>query len=266
MVIDEPQSVDLGERRSCQSYADLTARGDEHGRRQMGTIGIVGGLGPEATIEYYRRIPVFVRDLGRGSSAPEMIIYSADLTRFFELMELEDWARLAEWLAARVNALHSAGADLAAIASNTPHIVFDELKPLVRIPLVSIVEETCRRAESLGLRKLGLMGTKFTMHHNFYEKTFSGNGMEVVVPREDEQLFIHEKLVSEIGLGIIEGDTRGELLSIAGRMLKEDSIDGLILGCTELPLILDKDEYGIPFLNTTAIHVEGIVRHWNEKH
>jgi aspartate racemase len=232
----------------------------------MRTIGIVGGLGPEATIEYYRRIPEHVLNLGYRKDAPEIVIYSADLGRLFELMELEDWDGLAEWLVARVNALQSAGVGLAAIASNTPHIVFDEVASLARVPMVSIVEETCQKASGLELRKLGLMGTKFTMHHNFYEKAFHSQGMKIVVPKPQEQIYIHEKLLSEIGLGVIETTTRNELLSIVRRMLKEDLIDGLILGCTELPLILDRDEYGIPFLNTTAIHVEGIVRCCIESH
>ncbi len=225
----------------------------------MKTVGILGGLGPEATIEYYRSIPALIEERAHGEPVPEMVIYSASLRRFIEQMERQNWAGVAAWLAVRVNALGSAGSDFVAIASNTPHIVFDEVESLSRVPLISIVEETCSRAESLGLRRVGLMGTKFTMGHDYYGKIFSKGGMEVLVPRQEEQQYIHEKLASEICEGIMERETKERLLSIVKRMLDESSIEGVILGCTELPLILDKDEFGIPFLNTTAIHVESIV-------
>jgi aspartate racemase len=109
------------------------------------------------------------------------------------------------------------------------------------------------------LKRLGLMGTKFTMESDFFQKVFQDAGISVVVPLKDKQQFIHDKIISEIDLGIIKKSTRQELLSIAKRMIDEDSIDGLTLGCTELPLILEKDECGIPFLNTTSIHVDSIV-------
>lgn len=223
----------------------------------MKRIGIIGGLGPESTIDYYKGIINIFRQ--RNLAAPEIIIYSANVNRLLELAEAREWNKLAEWLVEMVNALHNAGAEFAIIGSNTPHIVFDKVKSKSPIPMLSIVDETCNRASNMKLKKLGLMGTKFTMESDFFQKAFHDAGISIIVPMKDEQQFIHNKIVSEIALGIIKNSTRQELLSVVKRMIDEDSIDGLILGCTELPLILEKDEYDIPFLKTTAIHIDSIV-------
>ncbi len=225
----------------------------------MKRIGIIGGLGPESTIEYYRGIINAFRRREANLETPEIMIYSADVSRLLELMEAKNWNVLVDWLAKMVNALHSAGAEFVVIGSNTPHIVFDKVRARSPTPMLSIVDETCKRASGMKLKKLGLMGTKFTMESNFFQKAFHDAGISIIVPMKDEQQFIHNKIISEIALGIIKNSTRQELLSIAKRMIDEESIEGLILGCTELPLILEKDEYGIPFLKTTAIHIDSIV-------
>ncbi len=225
----------------------------------MKRIGIIGGLGPESTIEYYRGIINAFRRREANLETPEIMIYSADVSRLLELMEAKNWNGLVDWLVKMVNALHSAGAEFAVIGSNTPHIVFDKVRARSPIPMLSIVDETCKRASGMKLKKLGLMGTKFTMESNFFQKAFHDADISIIVPMKDEQQFIHNKIISEIALGIIKNSTRQELLSIAKRMIDEESIEGLILGCTELPLILEKDEYGIPFLKTTAIHIDSIV-------
>lgn len=223
----------------------------------MKRIGIIGGLGPESTIDYYKGIINIFRQ--RDLAAPEIIIYSADVNRLLELAEAREWNKLVEWLVEMVNALHNAGAEFAVIGSNTPHIVFDKVKSMSPLPMLSIVDETCKRASNMKLKKLGLMGTKFTMESDFFQKAFHDAGISIIVPMKDEQQFIYNKIISEIALGITKNSTRQELLSVVKRMIDEDSIDGLILGCTELPLILEKDEYGIPFLKTTAIHIDSIV-------
>lgn len=225
----------------------------------MKKIGIIGGIGPESTLDYYRGIIDAFRDRIGGMNYPDIIIYSADLTELIRILEAKDLDKLVEWLLARVDALQRAGAEFAAIASNTPHVVFDELARRSPLPLISIVEATCGKARSLGLKRLGLLGTKFTMQADFFLQPFQAQGMTVVVPLSEEQQFIHEKLFSEIELGIIKDETRDGLLSIVKLMIERDGIDSIILGCTELPLILPGEAHGIPFLNTTAIHVESIV-------
>ena len=181
-------------------------------------------------------------------------------------VETESWLELSQWLLGVINSLHRAGAEFAAIASNTPHIVFDEIKTKSPVPLLSIVEETCNKAKKMELKRVGLMGTKLTMETDFYKKPFISKGISVAVPSEEEQQLIHHKLFSEIEFGIFKESTKEELLAIAKRMADEEGIDALILGCTELPLILTEDGYdGIPFLNTSAIHCDRIVSYCVEK-
>ena len=227
----------------------------------MKTIGIIGGIGPESTLDYYKRIIRTFQKQHVDLAYPEIIIFSINLNECLGIMEKGEWSKLIDLLADRVGALQRAGADFAAIASNTPHVVFDEVNKRSPIPMLSIVEETCRRAEALGLKKLGLLGTRFTMESDFFMKPFNSRGRSIVVLDGNEQKFIHEKLMSEIELGIFKDSTRDDLLSIVKRLIDDESIDSLILGCTELPLILDKDQYGIPFLNTTAIHTDSIVEY-----
>jgi aspartate racemase len=225
----------------------------------MKTIGIIGGLGPESTLDYYKGIIRAVQEDHPEKAYPEIIVYSADLNAFIRLMEQQEWPKITGYLVEKIKALADAGAEFAAIASNTPHAVFDEVSARSPIPLLSIVEETCKKAMHMRLKKIGFMGTKFTMEADFYKIPFVGNGMEIVVPGKSDRALIHERLFSEIELGIIKDSTRGELLGIVKKMIETEAIDALILGCTELPLILTKDEFGIPFLNTTAIHIERIV-------
>lgn len=226
----------------------------------MKLIGIIGGLGPESTVDYYKSIIDSFRTEG-SLAAPEMVIYSVDLEEVLALVSRQEWNSLIYLLVAKIKALHRAGADFAVISANTPHIVFDEVQARSPLPLLSIVTATLEKTTDLGLKNVGLLGTKFTMQRNFFSPQFSARGVSVVVPSAADQEYIHDKLMTEIELGIISDETRKGLLAVIERMITADNIDGVILGCTELPLILDKSDFGIPFLNTTAIHVESIVNY-----
>jgi aspartate racemase len=225
----------------------------------MKTIGIVGGLGPESTLDYYREIISAFKSSHGDLEYPEILIFSVNLSEILPFVNERNWSGLCEILLKKINALHRAGAEFAAIASNTPHVIFNDIQSRSPIPLLSIVEATCTKAKQMGLKHAGLMGTKFTMESNSYQKVFLPEGISIALPSEKEQQFIHQKLFAEIELGIFKDSTRDALLAIAQRMLEAESIDALILGCTELPLILPEKSFGIPFLNTTAIHCERIV-------
>lgn len=227
----------------------------------MKKIGILGGIGPESTVDYYKSIISAFNTRYPELAYPEIILYSANLNELMTIFESQNWTRLCEWLLEKIKFIHGAGAEFAAIASNTPHIVFDEIKSKSPIPLLSIVAETCDKAQKLGLKNVGLLGTKLTMASDFYKKPFQNRGISVVVPSEPEQQHIHQRLFSEIELEIFKDSTRNELLTIVKRMLNEEKIDSVVLGCTELPLILTESRYGIPFLNTTAIHCESIIKY-----
>jgi aspartate racemase len=227
----------------------------------MKRIGMIGGIGPESTHEYYRLIIGAFHDKQGDLGCPEIIIYSANLSSLMKILEAKDWVGLTDWLLEKVISLHKAGAEFAVIGSNTPHIVFDKVSSRSPLPMLSIVEETRKYVQKRGFKKLGLLGTRFTMESDLFKKPFADTEITVVVPEKEDQELIHHKLFSEIELGMIKDSTREELLSIVKKMIDRHSIDALILGCTELPLILNQDQYGIPFLNTTAIHAESIVKY-----
>ena len=223
----------------------------------METLGIVGGIGPESTTEYYRQIIASYRQRKQDGSYPLIIINSIDMKRMLDLIAANELVRLTSYLVGELQKLAKAGADLGLLASNTPHIVFDELSRQSPIPLLSIVEAACQATKKLGLKRVGLLGTRFTMQARFYPDTFSKEGMTIVAPGVEEQVYIHDRYMSELVNGIILSETRERLLAIADRLKTQEGIEGLILGGTELPLILQEESYsGIPFLDTTRIHVD----------
>ncbi len=229
----------------------------------MKRIGMIGGFGPESTLDYYRLLIEQYRQMSGEGSLPEIIINSMDVYSLLNMVGQKRWDDLTQYLLVGIETLAQAGADFGFISANTPHIVFDRLKNLSPIHLISIVEETGKKTKDLGLQKVGLLGTSFTMQSSYYQEVFSKENISIVVPLEEEQDYIQNKLMTEIELGKFHEVTRKELLLIVKRMVDEDSIEGLILGCTELPLILTKEEYGIPFLNTTKIHVDSVIRYYN---
>ncbi len=226
----------------------------------MKTLGVIGGVGPESTIEYYRLIITAYRERTRDGSYPPVIINSIDLKRMVEWITAGELTKIAEYLLAELQRLARAGADVGLLSSNTPHVVFDEVSARSPIPLVSIVEATCAEAKALGLKRLGLFGTRFTMRGRFYPAVFTREGIELVIPDEEEQAFIHDKYMNELLNGVFLPETRERLIGIAGRMRERDRIEGLILGGTELPLILRGEQAaGVPLLDTGRIHVKAAV-------
>jgi aspartate racemase len=227
-------------------------------------IGMVGGIGPESTVDYYQRLTKLFKENVSSSDYPEIIINSINMTAMLKLIADGDLERLVILLTDAVQSLERAGAGLAFIASNTPHIVFNEVKRNSPIPLFSIVEAARIEAEKRGIEKAALLGTLFTMQGSYYQTEFEKSGIKVVVPNFEEQQFIQHKLFTEIELGIFLEETRNGLLQITDRLVKEEGADGVILGCTELPLILTRDDYGVPFLNTTSIHVKHVMDRYIE--
>jgi aspartate racemase len=226
----------------------------------MKILGIIGGLGPESTIEYYQNITALYRERQRDGNYPEFIINSIDLKKGLDFMDANNLAGIADYLLEEIGKLARAGANFGLISANTPHIVFDEVAPKSPIPLISIVEATCASAKARGLKKLALFGTRFTMQGTFYPKVFSREGIELVVPDPTDQDYLHDKYLNELVPGKFLPETRAGLLAIVDRMEAKIDIDGVILAGTELPLILrDADHNGIPLLNTTKIHCEAAV-------
>jgi len=226
----------------------------------MKTVGIIGGLGPESTVVYYRSIITLYREQKQDGSYPSIILNSVDMHKVRDLIERSEYVQVAKYLADEGQRLARAGADFGLLAANTPHLVFDEVQRQCSIPLLSIVQATCDAAKELKLTRLALFGTRFTMQGRFFSDVFSREGVALIAPTPDEQTYIHGKYFDELVEGIVLPETREGLLQIADRMKQREGIDGLILGGTELSLILpDATACGIPVLDTTQIHVKSAV-------
>lgn len=232
----------------------------------MKTVGLIGGTGPESTIEYYRLIIAAYRERDPKGAYPSIIINSVNLQQLLEWVNANELDKFTAELARGIERLARAGADFAALTANTPHLVFDELQQRSSLPLISIVEATCAAVRELGLKKVALFGTRFTMQGKFYPDVFSRAGIELITPNEREQTFIHEKYIGELLNNIFLPETRDQMLAIGDNLKARDGIEGLILGGTELPLLLhtelfpDGKRNGIHFFDTTRIHVERLVQ------
>ena len=221
---------------------------------------MIGGLGPESTLDYYQRIIALYRERTGNKHYPEFVVVSVDLRKGLDFMDANDLRGMADYLLDGIGKLERAGVDFGIISANTPHIVFDELAPKSPIPLISIVEATRTLAKMQNLKRLALLGTRYTMQANFYPKVFAREGIYLFVPDPQDQDYIHDKYMNELVPGKFLADTRAGMLAIVDRMKATSDIDGVILAGTELPLILrDPTHNNIPFLDTTKIHVEAAV-------
>ena len=223
----------------------------------MKTLGIIGGIAPASTIEYYRMLIAAYQQRRPDGSNPPVIINSIDLQTMLRLIAANALDEVTAYLSAEIDKLVRAGADVALLASNTPHVVFDPLQRRSQIPLISIVEATFDVAKALNLTRAGLLGTRFTMQSASYPSVFTRRGITVVVPDASDQEYVHGKYMSELVRAEYLPETRAGLLAVVERLRSREGIDGVILGGTELPLILrDVAHVGIPFLDTGRIHVD----------
>jgi len=221
---------------------------------------MIGGIGPESTIEYYRHIIAAYRARVRDGSYPSLVMTSVDLKRMMDLVTANDLSRVTQFLVDELHRLERAGAEIAFIAANTPHIVFDDVRAQSPIQLVSIVEATRDAASDLGLARVGLIGTRFTMDATFYSDVFARNRISVVVPPAADRAYVHEKYIGELVHADIRPETQQELIAIIARLREREGIEGIVLGGTELSLILRDASYAdIPVLDTTRIHAERVV-------
>ncbi|OUS30508.1 hypothetical protein A9Q99_06020 [Gammaproteobacteria bacterium 45_16_T64] len=226
----------------------------------MKTVGIVGGISPESTIDYYQKIISKYCKKDASGNYPQIIINSINMHKMLSLMQDNQYQELVEFLVSEIDSLRKAGADFCVLASNTAHIVFDQLRQQASIPLISIVEATYRTVIQQQCSQVGLFGTKFTMKGGFYNEILSKNGITVITPNEKDQDYIHQIYMDELVKGIFRDDTRENLIQIAETLTHENDIQGLILGGTELPLILKQDD--IPTLclfDTAEIHTDELV-------
>lgn len=225
----------------------------------MKKLGLVGGMGPESTIPYYRDIVYGVQKRIGKNFFPNLVIESVNVFDVLSLCNEQKYDELTNYLVQAIKNLIASGADFVALSANTPHIVFDRLQERSSVPLVSIVEATCKEAIRLNKHKVGLLGTIFTMKEDFFKKPFYSSNIEIITPTKEEMEYINLKISSELELGIIKDETLQGFQKIIKRMQQEDSIEALILGCTELPLLLNDEVSPIPCLDTMKIHIQLLI-------
>ena len=226
----------------------------------MKIAGMIGGLGPESTLDYYKLLIALYRKRRPDAEYPSLIINSVDFATGLRLVTAGQLDELADFLADGVDRLTKAGAAFAFFSANTPHIVFDQVQRRAAIPMISIVTAARDRAHAMGLKRVGIFGTRFTMQAKFFPEEFAHAGIAVLTPSDSEQAFIHEKYLGELIPGRFLPETRDHMLQIAARMKADNGIEALILAGTELPLLLrGAPTGGLEFLDTTEIHVEAII-------
>ncbi|MFT9400140.1 aspartate/glutamate racemase family protein [Acetobacter sp.] len=225
----------------------------------MKKLGLIGGTGPESTLIYYKKIVYGAnKHVGKGFF-PNLTIESLNVFSVLKYCSDRDYDGLTRYLMGGINTLIAAGCEIVSLTGNTPHIVFDALRKHSSVPLVSIIETTRDEAKKRNLKRLGLLGTRFTMEEDFFKKPFREIGIEVVSPTGPDFDFVVEKISVELEHGIVKPETQAEFLNIIQRMTIESGIDAIVLGCTELPLLFDGITLPIPCLDTLAIHAEALL-------
>lgn len=219
-------------------------------------FGIIGGIGPASTVDYYNGI--IEKYLEIEKTYPELVIESIDMNRMCGYFENKDYSNALSMLVSAVHNIKNAGAEYAAIASNTPHIIFDEICCNSPLPIISIVEETCKYIAANGFKKVLVLGTGFTMKSELYTKSLINYGIEAITPRPDDIEKLHSIIFPNLENGIIVAEDKAKMISISESYIKEFKADAVILGCTEIPLMIKEGDMSVPVINTTQIHIDAI--------
>ncbi|WP_130835846.1 aspartate/glutamate racemase family protein [[Erwinia] mediterraneensis] len=225
----------------------------------MKVIGLLGGMSWESTALYYRSINEAVKKELGGLHSAKLVLYSVDFHEIEQLQATGEWQKAGALLADAARALEQAGADFIVLCTNTMHKVAQQITGAVDIPLLHIADATASRIQATGLRKVGLLATRFTMEQDFYKgRLEQGYGLEVIVPYEDDRHIVHRIIYEELCQGIIREESRAQYRQILTR-LKDQGAEAVILGCTEITLLVTESDSPLPLFDTTAIHAEDAV-------
>lgn len=220
----------------------------------MKIIGIIGGMSWESTQSYYQIINQEVKRRLGGLHSAKCIVYSVDFAEIEQLQQSGDWERSALILGDAARALQLAGAELIVVATNTMHKVFDEIQQSVSVPLLHIADVIAERIKLSGVKKVALLGTRFTMEQDFYKGRLSDNhSIEVVTPDNDERKVVHDIIYDELCQGVIKDDSRQYYLDLIKRLVARGA-DGIILGCTEIEQLINQIDCSVPLFATARIH------------
>lgn len=226
----------------------------------MRTIGMLGGMSWESTTEYYRLANQLVRDRRGGLRSAPLLLHSVDFAEVAEMQRRGQWDDAGHYLAERAVGLETAGADVIVLCTNTMHIVADRIEAAVTVPFLHIVDVTAEAVRAAGLTRVGLLGTAFTMEQDFYADRMAERGVELVVPDADDRATVHRVIFDELVLGVLSEESRSAYLDVVAR-LADRGAQGVVLGCTEIELLLSPDDCPLPAFPTTRLHVEAAVAH-----
>ena len=227
-------------------------------------IGILGGMTPESTVTYYQHIFKRYHELFGDLDYPETIIYDVSFQRFSDWMGVEDWESIEEALLSGLESLKAAGADFAIIATNTMHILFDRLQARSPLPLISIIDATAEAIKGEGMGTVGLLGTRFTMEKPFYKDGLAKHGIDALIPVKEERDYVDRVVFEELTYGQTLPESRNGYLDIIEHLV-ERGAEGVILGCTEIPLLVTPEHTSVRLFDTTIIHAEKALQHAIEK-
>ena len=223
-------------------------------------IGILGGLSPESTVAYYQYLTHTYTERYGDYGYPEIVIYSVSFQPYVDWPAQDRWDLVAEGLSAAANKLVAAGADVVLIATNTMHLVFDEVQARVPVPMLSLLDAVAEAVGAQGMTTVGLLGTRFTMEKPLYPGALARHGIDVLVPDPEDRAFVNQVIYDELVAGQIRGESREGFVRIIHK-LRDRGAEGVILGCTEIPLLVSEADAGLPLFDTTAIHAEAALRY-----
>ena len=224
----------------------------------MRTLGLLGGMSWESTLPYYRYVNERVRERLGGLHSAKLVLYSVDFAEIERLQHIGDWDAAGRVLADAAQALERAGAQALVLCTNTMHRVLDVVEPAIRMPVIHIADATARRIRAAGLAKVGLLATRFTMEQDFYRGRLEASDLDVLVPDADERTEIHRIIYDELCLGVIRDDSRETYRAIMANLVARGA-EGLILGCTEIGLLVGASDTTVPVFDTTRIHADAAV-------
>ncbi len=224
----------------------------------MKTLGLIGGTSWVSTVEYYKIINQQINERLGGLNAARLILYSMNYEEFKPPLHPKDWGPTAQGLAEISIKLEAAGAECIILCANTPHMAADVVKEQIRIPLIHIADETAKELINQNIRKVGLLGTRVTMEQSFFKGKLSKHGIEIIIPEEEERQFIHYTIFNELGKGIFTNETKQRYLQIMEGMI-QNGAEAIILGCTEIPMLIQRGDTEIKTFDTTLIHATAAV-------
>ncbi|NHB57914.1 aspartate/glutamate racemase family protein [Acinetobacter shaoyimingii] len=224
----------------------------------MKTIGLIGGMSWESSDLYYQGLNQAVKQRLGGLSSSKVILYNVDFKEIEQLQRSNEWGAAGHMLADIALKLQNAGADCIALGANTMHKVADEIQRNIRVPFLHIADSTIQAIQAAQFKKVGLLGTMYTMEQDFYRNRYQQQGIDILIPNESDRKVVHDVIYKELTVGTFSSDSKKKFIEII-KQLHRDGAEGIILGCTEIGLLVQQDDINVPLFDTTQLHIAQLV-------